>query len=895
MKRSFRFTHSRRDVADEIGFHLEMRTREFIERGMAPDDARRAAAASFGDVEAIEAECRDERAMRARGQARRDLLQGLSLDFKVALRSLWRRPAFTIAAVLTLALGIGAAAAVFAIVSGVLLRPLPYRDPSRLVMLWSDEFTASGAAMHLPVSASLYLDIRQDVPAFPLSAAFRSWPYTLSDGTNPEQVAGVKATPALFATLGIRPVIGRDFAGSDAVAGAPHVAIISDGLWHRRWAADPSIVGKQITLSGERFTVIGVAPRGFAFPRGAELPSGLQFPLRTDVWTPLIFTDFDLQNRWTLNLAAVARLGDGVSPATANAQLARLAKRLDEQFMQGKGLVHFSAITVADQASAPVRRTLLVLLGAVGLVLVIACVNVANLLIARTAARRRELALRTALGAGGARLARQLVIENVVLTAVGATGGVVLATLATRLMLALVPGQLPRADDVAIDWRVLSTAAACAILAGTIFGIAAAAYARRGSVAAALGTGSVRATSGAARATGRRLLVGAQIALSLVLLVAAGMLGSSFLRLQHVDPGFVPDHALTAHIDYPIGATFDFQRNGPTWSAFFTQLVDRAGKLPNVTAAGAVSSLPLDGYPESAGFSIEGRPKPAPGQYPGAQYSVIAGEYFRAMGIRSVAGRTFTNADRAEAPRVAVVNRELERRYFPNDRAIGHRIICGCDFTPGPREIVGVVENVHISALDDPIAPALYVPETQISYPALTLVLRTEGDPAALLPSLRRELRAIAPDVALQRVRTLDAVFATSLARQRFNLILLGAFAIAALALSIVGLYGVIALSVGERRRELGVRIALGARPGSVVALVLREAARIAAAGIVVGLLAATLATKLLRGMLYDASTSDVIVYLGAALVVGLVAIVSSWVPARSATRVDPAIALRAE
>ena len=895
MKRSFRFHHSRRDVTDEIGFHLEMRTREFIERGMSPDEARRAAAASFGDIEAIEAECRDERALRARRHARRDLLQGINLDLKVALRSLWRRPAFTIAAVLTLALGIGATAAVFAIVSGVLLRPLPYRDPSRLVMLWMDELSSGGAVSHLPVSASLYLDIRHDVSAFPVSAAFRSWPYTLSEGTDPEKIAGVKATPALFATLGVRPAIGRDFAESDAVPGAQHVAIISDGLWHRRWAGDPSIVGKQITLSGERFTVIGVAPRDFAFPRGAELPSGLQFPLRTDLWTPLTFSDFDLQNRWTLNLAAVARLGDGVTAAVASAQLASLAKRLDQQFLQGKGLVHFSAISVADQAAAPVRRTLLVLLGAVGLVLVIACVNVANLLIARTAARRRELAVRTALGAGGSRLARQLVIENIMLTGLGAVGGVALATFATRIMLALVPGQLPRADDVAIDWRVLSTAAACALLAGTVFGIAAAEYARRGSVASALGAGSVRATAGARRAAGRRLLVGAQIALSLVLLVAAGMLGASFITLQHVDPGFTPDHALAAHVDYPIGATFDFKRDGPTWSAFFAQLVDRVGRLPNVTAAGAVSSLPLDGDPESSGFSIDGRPTPAPGQWPSAQYGVVAGDYFRAMGIRTVAGRTFTNADRAETPRVVVVSRELERRFFPNDHAIGHRIMCGCDFTPGLREIVGVVEDVHIAALDGAFAPALYVPETQMSYPALTVVVRTDGEPTAVLPSLRRELRAIAPDVALQRVRTLGDVFATSLARQRFNLVLLGAFAIAALALSIVGLYGVIALSVGERRRELGVRIALGARPGSVIALVLREAARIAVAGIVVGLLAATLATKLLRGMIYDVGTSDVGVYVTAAVIVGVVAMISSWAPAQSATKVDPAIALRSE
>src|SRR5690349_16462894 len=523
MRRSFRVGNSKRDVADEIGFHLEMRTREFIERGMSPEDARRAAAASFGDVDAIAAECRDERAMRDSERARRDWVQGLGLDVRVALRGLWRRPAFTAASTLTLTLGIGAAAAVFAIVSGVLLRPLPYRDPARLIMVWLMGSDVHGVANQLPLSAPTYLDLAKNAPAIAPTAAFRSWTYTLSEGGTPEQVAGVKATPALFATLGVHPAIGRDFADADAVVGAPHVAIISDGLWRRRWAGDPSIVGKQITLSGQRFTVIGVAPRGFAFPRGAELPSGLQFPLRTDVWTPLVFTDFDLQSPFTLNLAAVARLGDGVASATASAQLARLATRLDQQYAQGKELVHFSAISVADQAAAPVRRTLLILLGAVGLVLLIACVNVANLLIARTGARRRELAVRTALGAGGTRLARQLVIENIVLTGLGAMGGVLLAVFASRLMLALVPGQLPRADDVAVDWRVVSIAAACALLAGIVFGAAAAAHARRGSVASALGTGSVRATSGAARAAGRRLLVGAQIALSLVLLVAAGM------------------------------------------------------------------------------------------------------------------------------------------------------------------------------------------------------------------------------------------------------------------------------------------------------------------------------------------------------------------------------------
>ena len=895
MRRSFRVGNSKRDVADEIGFHLEMRTREFIERGMSPEDARRAAAASFGDVDAIAAECRDERAMRDSERARRDWVQGLGLDVRVALRGLWRRPAFTAASTLTLTLGIGAAAAVFAIVSGVLLRPLPYRDPARLIMVWLMGSDVHGVANQLPLSAPTYLDLAKNAPAIAPTAAFRSWTYTLSEGGTPEQVAGVKATPALFATLGVHPAIGRDFTDADAVGGAAHVAIISDGLWRRRWAGDPSILGKQITLSGERFTVIGVAPRGFAFPRGAELPSGLQFPTRTDVWTPLIFGDIDLRNRWTLNLAAVARLRDGVTLQTAEAQLAAFGKRLDTQFAGGKGQIAMHAVTVADQAAAPVRRTLLILLGAVVLVLVIACVNVANLLIARTGTRRRELAVRTALGAGSARLGRQLVVENVILAALGAVGGVVVAAIGTRVMLALVPGQLPRADDVTVDWRVLLAAAVCALAAGSLFGIAAAIHARGAPLAPSLSGGSARSTGGVARTSGRRFLVGAQIAFSLVLLVAAGLLAASFVRLQRVDPGFQPEQALTAQVSLPIAGTFNPQRDGPGWAAFFTRFVDRAATLPNVIAAGAVSVLPLTGEPESSSFAVEGRPPAPSGQGPTSEYFVIAGDYFRAMGMRMQGGRPFNSADRAETPSVIIVSREVERRYFPGEHAIGHRIQCGCDFTPGPREIVGVVDDVRASSLDEPAAPAVYLPETQMTYPQLSLVLRTKGEPIAVVASLRRELRALMPDVSLEQVRTLREVFTASLARQRFSLVLIAAFAIAALALAVVGLYGVIALSVGERRREIGVRLALGARPTTVLALVLGEGARIAAAGIVVGLLIAALATRLLRGMLYDVTAADGIVYMIAALVVGVIAIMSTLVPARAATKVDPAVALRAE
>jgi predicted permease len=906
VRRIFRLSESRpdprRDVADEIDFHLDMRAREFVERGLPPDDARRAAAASFGDVAAIEAECRDVRVERTRERARRDWLQGIGLDAKVAARGLWTQRGFTAAAGFTLALGIGAAAAVFAIVDGVLLRPLPYHDPARLAMIWMSGADVRGQENQLPLSAPNYIDVRDAVRDVESIAAFRSWPFTLSDAGEPEQVSGVQVMPALFATLGVRATIGRTFTPADAMRGGPKVAVISDALWRRRYGADRSIVGRQITLSGDRFTVVGVAAPGFAFPRGAELPSGLQFPMRTDVWTPLVFGDQELNERGTLNLAAVARLRAGATFADLNAQLGTLARRLAVQYPRSNAGLGLRAVSLADQAAASVRRSLLILLGAVGFVLLIASVNVANLVVARARARQHELAIRAALGAGAQRIARQLVVENVLLALIGAVFGIALAAAGTRVLLAMVPGQLPRIDDVSVDWRVLAAATVAAVAAGVAFGLAAAIHARRAPLAAGVFGGGSRATAGVARAAGRRVLVGTQIALSLVLLVGAGLLSVSFVRLQRVDPGFVPTGAVTGQVVFPISGNFDVARDGEKWAAFFGQLTERVGRLPNVAAAGAVSALPLSGTVESAGIIIEGRAPSPPGQGPSGEYAVVSGDYFRAIGMRLIAGRVFDARDRRETAPVIVVSREFERRYFPGDRAIGHLVRGGYDWVPTTKRlIVGVVDDVRQTTLDAPPAPAFYVPQAQMPYPALTLVVRTRGtrdeaaDPLAVLPALRRELRMLGPEMALARVRTLDDVFASSLARQRFSLILLAAFAASALLLALVGLYGVIALSVGQRRRELGVRIALGARPGDVISLVLREGARVAAVGVAGGLVVAAGASRVMRGMLYGVSAVDPFVYAAAAGVVVVVALAASWLPARGATRIDPVLALRAD
>ncbi|HXO18918.1 MAG TPA: FtsX-like permease family protein, partial [Thermoanaerobaculia bacterium] len=558
------------------------------------------------------------------------------------------------------------------------------------------------------------------------------------------------------------------------------------------------------------------------------------------------------------------------------------------------GRLAFYQVGLEEQAAGKVRRGLLVLLGAVGFVLAIACVNVANLLLARTGARRRELAIRSALGAGRGRIARQLVTENVVLVAGASLLGLLFAVWGSRLMLALVPGSLPRADDVGVDARVAVAALALALLVSAFLGAALALSAGRGREAEVLQGGSARATGDVARRLGRRLLVAAEVALSLVLLIAAGLLAGSFARLQRVTPGFDPRHAFAAEVLLPTGERLDFQHDGPRWAAFFDQLTGRLGALPGVRAAGAVSSLPLSGAVESGGIRVEGRPAPAPGQAPSAEYSVVSGDYFRAMGIGLVAGRFFDGRDRAGGAASILVSRELARRYFPGESPVGRRLRAGFDVSGGlPREIVGVVDDVKQTGLDADTVPAAYLPEAQMPYPAMSIVVRAEGDPLAALPLVKRELLALDPSLALSGVRTLDAVFADSLARQRFSMVVLGTFAGSALALALIGLYGVIALGVGQRRREIGVRMALGAEVKDVLAMVLAEGMRLTLVGVAAGLAGAFAVTRVLAGLLYGVSATDGRFFAAAAVLVAAVALFATYLPARRAARVDAAVALR--
>ena len=791
----------------------------------------------------------------------------------------------------------------FTVVDGVLLRPLPYTNPSRLAMLWISSAASQGGG-ELPLSSGLYIEARDAVKGLSTMAAFRSWPFVLSgeSNTEPEQIAGARTEPTLFTAVGVRPVLGRVFTPDEARPGANRVVLISYALWQRRFGGARDVLGRVVTLSGERYSIIGVMPRGFGFPRGAELPAGLQFGPRTDVWAPLPFTEEDRRNYGTMNLSAVARLAPGVTRAAAQAEVDALATRVFKEIGFPDGRFGYAIVGLEDQASRTVRRGLLVLLGAVGFVLLIACTNVANLLIARTASREREFAVRAALGAGRLRIVRQLVTENIVLAIGGAVVGVTIAIWGSRVMLSLVPGSLPRADDVAVDARVVAFTCAVAVVAGIVFGIASALHIARRSVAATLQSGGTRLTGNAHQRFGRRLIVAAEVALSVVLLVGAGLLAGSFARLQHVTPGFDPNDVLTGNVLLPVGARFDPVRDGPAWRQFFDELTARLDALPGVSDAGAVSSLPLSGAVESGGFTIDGRPRPALGEAPTADYSVVSGDYFAAMGIRLLAGRMFDGRDRRDAPGVVIVNRELARRHFPGTSPIGQRIRTGFDFSNGasPREIIGVVDDVKQTALDAETNPAAYVPETQMPYPFMSIVVRakcaaghTACDPTLVLPSVRRELARLDGTLALSNVRPLSSVFADSIARQRFSMAVLGVFATLALLLALVGLYGVIALSVGQRRREIGVRMALGAQPRDVLALVLGEGMRVTLLGVVIGLAGALALTRVLRSLLFDMSTTDPRFFASAALLVGIVSLAATYIPARRAMGVDATSVLR--
>lgn len=810
-------------------------------------------------------------------------------DLKYGARLLIKRPGFTAVAVVALALGIGANSAIFSVVNGVVLRALPYKDPDRLMMVWTRRLLvqAPGGMSEFPVSAADFIDWRDQNQSFDEIAAFHSQPFNISGSGEPEFLGGVRASYNLFSLLGVEAQLGRTFSRDDDRPGSG-VVLISHGLWERRFGADPNIIGQQIILNDQPYTVLGVMPRDFQFPRRGEIPAGFQFPRQADLYTPLAWTPNQMANRGRNFLAVVARLKPDVSMAQAQSEMNGISERVKELNPQFNKNTDISIVSLHQQAVGKVRTALLVLLGAVAFVLLIACANVANLLLARAASRQKEIAIRTALGASRIRVIRQLLTESVLLSVVGGTLGLLLSLWGIDVLLAISPNNLPRVEGIKVDVRVLAFTFTVSLLTGIVFGLAPALQASKPDLNDTLKEGGRASSVGRNRFRG--FLVVSEVALALVLLVGAGLMIRSFVAVLNVPPGLDARNVLTVDVALPRA-----RYTGPQQAAFFQETIGRLKSLPGIQSAGAVYPLPLSGAEEGMGFSIEGRETVA-GESVSAGPRWVSPGYFKVMGISLIAGRELADQDSADAPRVVVVNDSMARRYWPDEDPIGKRIAFDrTNGAPNWRQIVGVVRDVKHTSLDSASKPEMYIPYPQFPSPFMTLVARTDGDPLNYVSAVRGQVMSVDKNQPISNVHTMEQLLSNSVAEHRFNMLLLGVFGVVALLLSAVGIYGVMSYAVAQRTHELGVRMALGAQTFQLLALVVREGMLLALSGVGVGLGAAFALTRLMSTLLYGVSATDPVTFGAIAVLLGAVALLACYVPARRATKVDPMVALRYE
>jgi putative ABC transport system permease protein len=800
-------------------------------------------------------------------------MRTLFQDLRYGARTLWKRPGFTLVAVLTLALGIGANTAIFSVVNAVLLKPLPYRDPARLVQVW--EHKAREGGEQDTISPQNFEDWRAQSSSFEAMSAYEYESFVLTGAGEPERVVGIKASSAFVDVLGVRPALGRGFLPGEDAPGAGRVAVLSERLWRRRFGGRADALGQSVTLNGLSHTVVGVMPADFSFPSP-----------RLDVWVPSV----DLSRpRGDHFMFGVARLKDGVSLGQAQGELDVIARRLGEQYPDTNRNGGVLLVPLQEELVGGARTALLVLLGAVLFMLLIACVNVANLLLARSAARRREFAVRAALGASRTRLVRQLLTESMLLSLAGGGVGFLLAVWGVDLILAAGAGAIPRASEVGVDSRAFFFTLAASALTGLLFGLAPALNFSAPDVNGALKEGGRGASAGRRQARSQGALVVAEIALALVLLVGGGLLLKSYARLRGVDPGFDAGRVLTARLDLPE------VRYGERASQadFARRALERLRALPGVEAAGVVNDLPLSGSRSSRSFDLDGREQ---SPTPQADYRKASPDYFRAAGIRLVRGRGFNEADDEAAPPVAVINEACARRYFAGEEPLGRRLIYS-DGHGGQlkREVVGVVADVKHESLAAQREPEVYVPFAQHPQGSMFFALRTAADPQALAAPLRKAVLELDGDLPVYSVMTMQQRVDSSVAPQRFNALLVAVFACAALLLAGVGVFGVMSFLVAERTHEIGVRLALGAGRADILRLVAGRGLRLALAGVALGIPVALALTRAMTRLLYEVTASDPLVFAGIALLLTSVALLACLVPARRATKVDPMVALRYE
>ncbi len=798
-------------------------------------------------------------------------------DIRYGVRTLLKRPGFSLIAMITLALGIGANSAIFSVVNGVLWRPLPYPAAQQLVMAWTNHQARGGPAQEW-FSPPEVDDWRAQNKVFSQFSALNNWVPTLTGSNEPESLVGAAVSYDMFNLLGTTPARGRTFLPEEDQVNAPNVAMLSDELWRTRFNADPNIVGRSITLNQSSYQVVGVMPAGFQFP---IIPNA-------QIWRTLRPTLNPSCARGCIVLRALGRMKENVTIAQAQADISTIAARLAAQYPDTNSKVGATLVPLHEQLVGSLKRPLLVLLGAVGFVLLIACANVANLMLARAATREREMALRAALGAGRLRVIRQLLTESALLAFAGAALGLAFSYGLLRLLVAFSPPGTPGLDQIGIDLPVLGFTVLVAALTGIAFGLAPALQLSKIDLNRSLKDAGKGTPGGMRGGRLRGALVIAEMALALLLLIGSGLLMKSFILLQRVDPGFNPDHVVTLRLilnrtAYP---------NTPQVVSYYAQLLDRVKALPGVQAAATISTLPLSGNQTDTNFLIEGQPPPPPNQEPSAWFNSVSSDYFQTMQLRLIKGRIFSESDNDKSPLVVIISDTMARKFFPNEDPLGKRIGRGPDRW---REIVGVVHDVKHFTLDGATPPTMYFPMLQAPARGMDLVVRTSGEPLSMAPALRQQVWAGDRNLAIANLGAMKDLVSSSITQQRFILSLLGSFAGLALLLAAVGIYGVMSYAVTQRTHEIGIRMALGARVGDVLTLIFRQGLALALIGVAIGIALAFALTRLMKTLLFEVTPTDATTFAFVAVALVLVALIACLVPARRATKVDPLTALRYE
>jgi predicted permease len=875
-----------RDFAEEIKSHLQLHVDDNLRAGMSPAEARRQAVLKLGGIESSKESMRDVRGL--------PFFETFFQDLRFAFRMLRKNPGFTAVAVLTLALGIGASTSVFSLVNAVLLKPLPYPHSEHIVFPWRQSPQGLNLGYNeIPWGRPEFLFVAQESKTFESLSAFQSDSFNLTGAGDPVRLDGLRASAGFFPALGVSPFLGRAFSAHEDQPGHQHTVVLGYQLWRDRFGADPAILGRTLELNGEGYIVIGVMPPGFVFPRAEEMPGGFTFAREAQLWIPLALSHAPRVPAEDDLLAAVGRLKPGISMAQGQAEMDLLTQRLEAQNPRGKGWFNSRLRPLSRQVAGDTRRPLLLILCAVGVVLLIACSNVASLLLTRSLGRKREFTLRAALGANNHRLIRQLLTESHLLATFSGFLGILFANTAIHFIKVLGPSNIPRLNETNLDLRVLAFALGVSFFAGILFGLAPAIAASRKNLIESLKESGQRSGESQASARFRNVLLVAEVALAFVLVIAAGLLTQSFFHLLNVDPGFAPDRVLTFELSLP-GSKYPDQ---PHTTALYESILQKLRSTPGIDSAGIIETLPMGGATESTGIRIPGHIPADKNETPYSNYTIASPGYFSTVATPILRGRDFLESDTADSLPVTIINSAMAKKFWPGGDPIGKQVGPGSPLYPAATIIGIVADTKHLSLREEP-TPEMFVLYNQKVWPSLLtmdVVLRTKVDPASASSGAREAVRSVDPDLPLAKIATLETLVDDSVTQQRFAMLVLAAFGILALVLASIGMYGVISYSTMQRTQEIGIRIALGAQRRTILAMVLNHGGRLAATGIAIGLLAALAMTHVMTSFLYGVQPADPLTFAAVALLLSAVALLACYIPARRAMRVDPTVALRYE